>query len=109
LLIVRSRVSWTRRVPSVSFGATNLLHHWQQQDPSLASKRKCLAPAASVVQTGHTHPQKYLQHPSLQPALAKPNMHGMLFTALVFTFGSLASKLFICIDLIVRCMACHMK
>ena len=63
----------------MAYGATNLLHHWQQQEPSLwpSALRRQPAPLPFVAPAASNHTQKYRQQPALQPIRGQPAAHGM--------------------------------
>lgn len=70
------------RVPSVANGATNLLHHWQQQEPSLwpSAPRKQPGPSPFVAPAANSHTQKYREQPAAQPGRGQPAAHGVCRT-----------------------------
>lgn len=67
------------RVSGISLGATNLLHHWQQQDPTLwpsAPKRQQQSvPSAARPSAPIYHPQRQQQQTPWQPPLQASGAH----------------------------------
>ena len=70
-----------RRTPSVCFSAMNLLHHWQQQDPTLwpmpHKKQQLPGPRAGFAASGVQQQQQQSKQNSLQMPTANQALQGM--------------------------------